>query len=211
VSLRRWVTAFGVLAGTVLLHEIAHAVATRRAGGQVREVGVGFGPVLARGRVADTNVTLRAIPIGGFAAVDVESLPPSKRIPVLVAGPLANIVTGLILRRLAGAVEPTALPGQTKTVEVGGLLSALTMLRRASAGGTRTLIRAAGDLNFSVGLANLLPIVPLDGGHIAAARFEAAGLRRETVDAFRRVSAAIFLWVALRVLLSDLSRLQSQR
>jgi membrane-associated protease RseP (regulator of RpoE activity) len=156
-------------------------------------------------------VTLRAIPFGGFAAVDVAALPPSRRVPVLVAGPLANIVVGLILRRLAGAVEPTALPGQKRVVEVGGLLSALTMLRRASAGGTRVLVRAAGDLNYSVGLANLLPIVPLDGGHIAAARIEAAGFKPGAVEAFRRISASIFVWVALRVLLSDLSRLQSSR
>jgi membrane-associated protease RseP (regulator of RpoE activity) len=200
-----------VLAGTVLLHEIAHAVATRRAGGSVREVAVGFGPVLARGRIAGTDVTLRAVPIGGFAAVDVAALPPSKRVPVLLAGPLANIVTGLLLRRLAGPVAPTMLPGQTRAVEVGGLLSALTMLRRASVGGTRALVRAAGDINFSVGLANLLPIVPLDGGHIAAARIEAAGFRRGTVEAFRRLSASIFFWIALRVLLSDLARLQSKR
>jgi membrane-associated protease RseP (regulator of RpoE activity) len=211
VSARQWATAFGVLAGTVLVHEIAHAVAARWAGGPVREVAVGFGPILARGRVGDTDVTLRAIPVGGFAAIDVAALPPSKRVQVLLAGPLANIASGLLLRRLAGRVEPMALPGQTRGVEVGGFLSALTMLRHASAAGTRTLVRAAGDLNLSVGLANLLPIVPLDGGHIAATRIEAAGAARGTVAAFRQISAAVFVWVALRVLLADLSRLHSNR
>jgi membrane-associated protease RseP (regulator of RpoE activity) len=211
MSAGRWLAAGGVLAGTVLLHEIAHAVAARRAGGRVREVAVGFGPPLARGRVAGTDVTLRAVPLGGFAAIDIDALSPSKRLPILLAGPLANILAGVVLRRLAGPGAPMTLPGQARAVEMGGLLSALTMLRRASADGTRTLIRAAGDLNLSVGVANLLPIVPLDGGHIAAARIEAAGAGRATVALFRQISAAIFTWVALRVLLADLARLKSGR
>lgn len=197
-----------MLGFTVLLHEVAHALAARRAGGSVREVAVGFGPVLSRRRVADVDVTLRAIPLGGFAAIDVERLPPAVRAPVLLAGPLANIAAGLLLRRLAGRVEPVGLPGQTRPVEMGGILSALALLRRASDGGARTLARAAGDINVSVGLANLLPLVPLDGGHLAAARMESAGVPHGAVQAFRQISAALFLGFALRVFLADLARLR---
>ncbi|MDQ7859619.1 MAG: site-2 protease family protein [Armatimonadota bacterium] len=205
---RRWLQAVGVLAGTVLVHEIAHAVAARRAGGEVREVGLGFGPPLARRRVADVDVTLRAIPLGGFAAIDVERLPPARRIPVLLAGPLANVAVGLALRLLAGRAGPTTLPGQTRRVEVGGMLAALAMLTQASARGPASLLRAAGDVNLSVGLANLVPAVPLDGGHLAAAQLEALGAGRGVIAAFRQVSAALFVSFALRVLLADLARLR---
>lgn len=206
MSWMRRAQAIGVLGFTVLLHEVAHALAARRAGGSVREVAVGFGPVLSRRRVGDLDVTLRAIPLGGFAAIDIERLPPGRRVPVLLAGPLANIAAGLVLRYLAGRVEPVGLPGQTRPVEMGGILSALALLHRASDEGARTLARAAGDINVSVGLANLLPLIPLDGGHLAAARMESAGMSRGAVMAFRQMSAALFLGFAVRVFFADLAR-----
>ncbi|MGQ0567946.1 MAG: site-2 protease family protein [Armatimonadota bacterium] len=208
MSWRRWAEATGVLAGTVMLHEVAHAIAARRAGGMVREVGIGFGPVLARGRIGGIDVTVRPIPFGGFAAIDIEQLPPARRVPVLLAGPLANIAVGVLLRTLARPEQPVTLPGQKRRVEVGGLLAALTMLMQASAAGPRTLARAAGDINLSIGMANLLPVLPLDGGHLATAQLEAAGASRSTLAAFRQITAGLFLWVAIRVLLADLARLR---
>jgi membrane-associated protease RseP (regulator of RpoE activity) len=206
----------GVLGGTVLLHEVAHAVAARRAGGVVREVGVGFGPVVARGRVRGVEVTLRPIPVGGFAAIDIEQLPPERRAGVLLAGPLANIGAGLLLRLAAravggGRVSLSALPGQTRPVEVGGLLAAFLMLARAAGAGPGALVRAAGDVNLGVGLANLLPVLPLDGGHLAAARLEASGASRATVLAFKQITAALFAWFVARVLVADLERLRAAR
>jgi len=215
MSWTRWAQALGVIGGTVLLHEVAHAVAARRAGGVVREVGVGFGPVVARCRIRGVDVTLRPVPIGGFAAIDVEKLPPRRRATVLLAGPLANIAAGLLLRQMAGfpaggrsGPGPVGLPGQTRPVEVGGLLAAMVMLRRAAAAGPRSLVRTAGDINLSVGLANLLPIVPLDGGHLVAAQLEAAGASRAAVFAFKQITAGLFAWLVSRVLVSDLVRLR---
>ncbi|MDR7518672.1 MAG: site-2 protease family protein [Armatimonadota bacterium] len=205
----RWLPAAGVLTGTVLLHEVAHAIAVRRMGGAVREVGVGFGPVLARRRMGGVNVSLRPILLGGFAAIEIDRLPPARRIPVLLAGPLVNIAAGLALRALAGPVPPVALPGQRSRVEVGGLMAALAMLTRASAAGPATLLRAAGDVNLSVGLANLAPILPLDGGHLAAAHLEAAGASRALLAFFRQITAGVFIWIALRVLLADLARFRT--
>jgi membrane-associated protease RseP (regulator of RpoE activity) len=211
MSASRWAQAIGVLAGTVLIHEVAHAVAARRAGGAVRELGIGFGPVLARRRIGGMDVTLRPVPLGGFAAIDVETLPPGRRLPVLLAGPLANIAAGLILRALARPETPVGLPGQTRRVEVGGMLAAVTMLRQASSAGPVALARAAGDINLSVGLANLLPVFPLDGGHVAAAQLEAAGASRAAVTAFKQITAGLFLSLAIRVLLADLARLRNGR
>jgi membrane-associated protease RseP (regulator of RpoE activity) len=206
---RRWIQAIGILGGTVLLHEVAHAVAARRAGGTVREVGIGFGPVLARRRIGGVDVTVRPIPFGGFAAIDIDQLPPDRRRPILLAGPAANIAAGLLLRGLARPRQPVGLPGQTNRLEVGGLLAAMAMLARAADLGPAALARAAGDINLSVGLANLLPVLPLDGGHLAAAHMEAAGVGRTTVNAFRQITAALFAWFAVRVLLTDLARLRT--
>jgi membrane-associated protease RseP (regulator of RpoE activity) len=208
MSAKGWAQAIGVLAGTVLVHEVAHALAARRVGGEVREVGIGFGPVLARRRIGGVDVSLRPIPIGGFAAIEVEKLPPRRRLPVLLAGPLANIAVGVLLRAVARPPVPIVLPGQTRAVEVGGVLAAIAMLREASSRGAATLVRAAGDINLSVGLANLLPVLPLDGGHIATAQLEAAGASHAAIGQFKRITAGLFLSFALRVFLADLARLK---
>jgi membrane-associated protease RseP (regulator of RpoE activity) len=192
----------------VLVHELAHAVVARRVGGTVREVGIGFGPPVARRRVGGVSVTLRPIPFGGYAAIDLDQLPAARRTPVLLAGPIANIAVGLLLRRLVRPHRVAGLPGQTRRMEVGGVLAAMAMLSRAADLGPAALARAAGDINLSVGLANLLPVLPLDGGHLAAAQLEAAGVGRTAVAVFRQVTAGLFVWFALRVLLADMARLR---
>jgi membrane-associated protease RseP (regulator of RpoE activity) len=125
---------------------------------------------------------------------------------VLLAGPLANIALGLLLRAVVRPAIPVLLPGQTRSVEVGGMLAALAMLRDASARGPATLVRAAGDINLSVGLANLLPVLPLDGGHVVTAELEAAGASPAVIERFKQITAGLFLSFALRVFLADLAR-----
>jgi membrane-associated protease RseP (regulator of RpoE activity) len=203
----RWAQALGVVGATVLLHELAHAVVARGVGGQVREVALGFGPPVARARIGGTLVSLRPLPVGGFAAIEIDRLPPARRIPVLLAGPLANVVAGLVLRALGDRRSPDRLPGQRRAVEVGGLLAALAMLQQAARMGPQALVRTAGVLNLSVGLANLLPVLPLDGGHLALARMEAAGVSPTARRWFRHLTAGLFLGLAARVFVADVARL----
>ncbi|MDR7554901.1 MAG: site-2 protease family protein [Armatimonadota bacterium] len=199
--------ALGVIGATVALHELAHAAVARAVGGQVREVALGFGPPVARGRIGGTTLSLRPVPLGGFAAIDIDRLPPARRLPVLLAGPLANLAVGFVLRALGDRRGPDRLPGQRRAVEVGGLLAALAMLQQAASMGPQALVRTAGVLNFSVGLANLLPLVPLDGGHLAMARMEAAGVSPAARRWFRRLTVGLFVGLVARVFFADLARL----
>ncbi len=210
----RWARAAGIVGGTVLLHEAAHLLAALRCGVPVREVGLGLGPALARVRVRGIDVTLRPLPLGGLAAVDVDGVAPRRRVPVLLAGPLANIAAGLLLRLAARTPAPPLpqLPGERPgRIQVGGPLSVLALLAGADDGGPRALAAAAGAVNLSVGISNLLPLFPLDGGHLAVAQLEASGARPECVSAFRQASAALFVWIALRALLGDLVRSAAPR
>lgn len=203
----RWAKALGVLSGTVLLHEVAHAVAARRVGGKVSEVGIGFGPRLLARRFGDTLVSLRPLLFGGFAAIDVERLPPERRIPVLLAGPLANILAGLLLlpARVTPAQVSAIVPPGSPRVQLAGLIGALSMLLRVD---NATALRfLAAQINLSVGLANLLPLMPLDGGHLAMARMEAKGVPADQRNLFRQISALLFFRLLLAVLLQDLRRI----
>jgi regulator of sigma E protease len=215
----RWLRGIGILAGTVLVHELAHALAAWRVGAPVKEVAVGFGPRLFSRKMHGTTVSVRPILLGGFAAIDMEALPPQRRAPVLLAGPFANLLVGLLLLpRRVTMVDPTATPAGGPTdgeapempvpkVQISGVLGAMAMLARVRDGGT--LRSMAGQINLSVGLTNLLPLMPLDGGHLALAKMESRGVGAAGRDFFRHTTALVFLWLLLQVIASDLRRLRS--
>ncbi len=214
---RRWARAFAVLTGTVLVHELAHAVAAWRVGGRVQEIAVGFGPrVLAR-RIGGTTLSLRPLLIGGFAAIDVDKLPPDRRALVLLAGPFANLLLGLLLLppRLPpdAAMPPDAAEAvvgpRPPRVQIAGIVGATNMLLRTDH--PLALRFLVAQINLSVGLANLLPLMPLDGGHFALAKMEAKGVPPAGRHLFRHTSAALFFWLLLQVLASDLRRLRPAR
>ena len=71
-----------LLSGLVLLHELGHFVAARRAGVTVHEFGIGFPPrakvLFKRG---DTIYTLNWLPIGGFVRMEGEERSPADGTP----------------------------------------------------------------------------------------------------------------------------------
>jgi hypothetical protein len=86
-----------LLAGSVALHEVGHAVAVRLVGGSLQEFRLGFGPVLTRTQVGRTTVDIRALIIAGHVGWQV---PPTIRRAQLVfvaaAGPAVHLVLVLI-------------------------------------------------------------------------------------------------------------------
>lgn len=208
----RWLRGIGILAGTVLVHELAHAAAALRMGAPVREVSVGFGPRLFVRRFGSTTVSLRPILLGGFAAIDMEALPPQRRAPVLLAGPFANLLVGLLLlpRRITMvAADPAEgdVAAPVPQLQISGVLGAMALLAKVRDGAT--LRSMAGQINLSVGLTNLLPLMPLDGGHLALAKMEARGVGSTGRDLFRHSTALVFFWLLLRVMAGDLRRLRA--
>jgi regulator of sigma E protease len=68
----------GVLVGLVLLHELGHFVAAKRAGVTVHEFGIGIPPRAAiLFRRGDTTYTLNWLPIGGFVRMEGEAVSPA--------------------------------------------------------------------------------------------------------------------------------------
>jgi regulator of sigma E protease len=92
----------------IVLHELGHFVAARALKVEVEEFGLGFPPRIKRlFRLWDTDFTLNAIPLGGFVRPKGENDPnvpgglaassPWVRLAVLFAGPLTNLVAGVLL------------------------------------------------------------------------------------------------------------------
>lgn len=114
-----WVLTILGIVVLIVLHELGHFVLARRNGVRVNEFAVGFGPKLLAWTSprSGTQYTVRALPIGGFCAMEGEdnrvseaqqqrdflagagvsesnfqAKSPWRRLAIVVAGPLANFV-----------------------------------------------------------------------------------------------------------------------
>lgn len=111
---------FGLLIG---IHELGHFIAAKLSGVRVLEFSIGMGPLLWHRDGKETKYSLRLLPLGGFCSMegeDEESEDPRafsraagwKKFLILIAGSLANFLTGLIIilclfATSAGYVTPT--------------------------------------------------------------------------------------------------------
>ncbi len=99
------IVIFGIL---IALHEFGHFITAKLLGVRVNEFAIGMGPLLWSTTKGETQYSLRAIPIGGFCAMEGEdeatddpgsfsNKPGWKKFIVLVAGSFMNFLTGLVL------------------------------------------------------------------------------------------------------------------
>ena len=97
---------FGLL---IALHEFGHFAAAKLCGVKVNEFAIGMGPKLFHKKGKETEYTIRALPIGGFCAMEGEeegespdprafpNRPWWQRLIILLAGVLMNFLTGLVI------------------------------------------------------------------------------------------------------------------
>jgi regulator of sigma E protease len=128
----------------VLVHELGHFLAARRAGVKVYEFSIGFpfSPrVLTLFRHRETEFTLRLLPLGGFVsfakdgdeeAADLFGASSCNRAAILSAGPLFNIAFALLifvpvlaLGRHVPAPEALALSAKTVWSVMAGTVDML--------------------------------------------------------------------------------------
>src|SRR4051794_37758293 len=113
-----WLLAFLGFAALIILHEFGHFAAAKAVGMRVERFSLFFPPLLWRRQgKGETEYAIGAIPLGGYVKISGmnphEELPPGeehrayfrqpvwKRIVVILAGPMVNIViAGIILTGL---------------------------------------------------------------------------------------------------------------
>lgn len=99
------IIAFGIL---IAVHEGGHFLAAKAFGVKVNEFALGMGPKLLKKQGKETLYTLRALPLGGFCAMEGEdeqtgdpraftAKPAWQRAIILCAGAAMNYLIGLIL------------------------------------------------------------------------------------------------------------------
>lgn len=122
-----------VLSFLVLVHELGHFLAARRAGVCVEAFSIGFGPRLVGLQVGETEYRICAVPFGGYVAMrgeqpgdaqgaalprSFESVSLGWRAVIVAAGPVVNIVFAVVVVWIVGMVgvrEPS------KSLVVGGV------------------------------------------------------------------------------------------
>jgi regulator of sigma E protease len=114
------------LGGMIFVHELGHFIAARWAKIEVEEFGFG----LPSYKIATlftwqgTEFTIHALPLGGFVRPKGENDPnvpgglaaatPWKRLVVLFAGPVMNLLTAIVVFSFLIASEGVAVPGSVK-------------------------------------------------------------------------------------------------
>ena len=158
----------GIIFGSVVLHELGHALVARNSGMQAK------GIIL--------------LPIGGITVLDEAHAIPDplnawkRDIRIAVAGPLVN----LVIAAVAALFLSAAMPGLSLTAKP---------LMHSSA-----LLRSLVWTNVYLGLFNLLPAYPMDGGRALRALFSR---RMDMVQATQRavrighVFAILFMMVGI--------------
>lgn len=114
------------LGGMIFVHELGHFIAARWAGVEVEEFGFGL-PSYKLATLftwKGTEFTIHALPLGGFIRPKGENDPnvpgglaaanPWKRLVVLFAGPLMNLITAILVFSFLIASEGVPLPGLIK-------------------------------------------------------------------------------------------------
>ncbi|MGN0094888.1 MAG: M50 family metallopeptidase [Corynebacterium sp.] len=112
---------------TIALHEAGHMVAARVCGMRVRRYFIGFGPTVLSTTRGHTEYGLKAIPLGGFCDIAGMTVndpwteeeephlminkPAWKRVFVMMAGILVNIVLGMLI--IFGVAVSFGLPDTT--------------------------------------------------------------------------------------------------
>jgi membrane-associated protease RseP (regulator of RpoE activity) len=164
-------------------------------------------------------------PAVGYIGVEFKNVPywyhrlgPIAAIPAAFA--LVGHVTGAILSNLAHLFSPGGVSGIAHNVAHPGtslsgsnvqsrpisLLGIIQMLLDDLRGNPGQFIGLLMLVNISFGLVNMLPVLPLDGGHVAIAVYERARTRRGAtayhadVNKFVPVSLLVFGFLALMTL-----------
>ena len=103
-----YLVAVLVFVFVIFIHEFGHFISAKLLGVRVNEFAIGFGPALFKKQGKETLYAIRAVPFGGYCAMEGEDETSEdekafcnkkawKRFIIIVAGAFMNLVLGLIL------------------------------------------------------------------------------------------------------------------
>lgn len=137
----------------------------------------------ARGTNVD-NITLFLF--GGVANIDREPDSPRSELLITIVGPLTSMLLGLIFLFIGRLIEPSL---NLLITDPTAILSQLSP--------TATILFWLGSVNIAVGLFNLIPGFPLDGGRVLRATLWAITNNLQTATRYASWSGQGFAWILM--------------
>lgn len=227
----------------IFIHEGGHFLVSKICKVKVNEFSIGFGPKILKKQGKETLYSLRLIPLGGFVSMEGEetasedqksytkaSIP--KKIAIVVAGALVNIVFGLLIYLILALIALRSLP---LAIQATGsfafsIVDSLKMIftgqvgiddMTGPVGISEAVVQTTSIFNYvyimavisvSLGVTNLLPIPALDGGKLLILIIEAIRkkpLKQETEAQIQLIGFSILIALSIFVTYNDISRLVS--
>lgn len=208
------IVGFPFLLLCIALHEGVHIAVARAFGILPKRIDIGLGPkeLTWRGTVRGVPVSVSALPIAGRVELE-EGIPLIPYLAILLSAPLSTVLLGMSM--VVAAEGPHVVGGLVKSGlampyilgrifvdSVSRPAALLTLLRGDGVYPTQmpTLFDAwilLGFVAFFLGIFNLLPFFPLDGGQAVIAMLEAVGLRGERVKLWLRLAGIVILGLIL--------------
>lgn len=225
----------------VLIHEGGHFITAKIFKIKVNEFAIGFGPQIFAKEKGETKYALRLIPLGGFVNMEGEeersdkegsfseaSIP--KRIAIVLAGGLVNILFGILLYYIISSIALNSLyTGLINTKNfVFSIFKSITVLFTGGlnvnqmtgiVGISDIVVNTNGILNYlyimalisaSLGITNLLPFPPLDGGKVVIYLIEAIRrkpMKEETELRIQSLGFSLLIILAVFVTYNDIIRI----
>jgi len=234
----------------VFIHEGGHFCVAKLCKINVKEFSIGFGPKIISKLKNGTNYEIRLIPLGGFVNLEGEEelsdkegsfskASTSKKIAIILAGALVNIIFGLIAFFILILVRYKAIENATFSESfiyafysswgliVGtlkGIMQLFTfklsindftgpvgisqMVSQTSS--FAEFIYLLSIVSISLGVTNLLPIIPLDGGKVVIYIIEAIRKKPisvKTQEIIGTVGLYIIMGLSIIVTFNDIMRI----
>jgi len=229
-----------ILGVLVFIHEGGHFLVAKLFKIKVNEFAIGFGPTVFSKVKGETKYALHLIPVGGFVDMEGEAersdaegsfskASIGKRIAIVAAGALVNIVFGLLIYFILVTVKVNI---STAVVAVKDfIISVIESLKLLFTGGMNpnqmvgivgisdivantkgisNYLSIMASISVSLGVTNLLPIPPLDGFKIVIYIIEAIRrkpLKEETEIKIQYWGIAILLALFIFVTYNDIARI----
>ena len=225
----------------VLIHEGGHFLVAKLFKIKVNEFAIGFGPRIFAKEKGETIYALRLIPLGGFVIIEGEeersekagsfsqaSIP--KRIAIVAAGGLVNIIFGVVLYYIISSISLNSMYlGLIDTKDfIISIFDSIRLLFTGSismnqmtgiVGISDIVVNTNGIMNYlyimalisaSLGITNLLPLPPLDGGKIVIYLIEAIRrkpMKEETELRIQSLGFSLLILLAIFVTYNDIVRI----
>ncbi len=223
----------------ILIHETGHFLVAKAFDVKIKQFAIGFGPTLLRKQGKETSYEIKAIPMGGFVnmlgeeepvederAYNKKSIP--QKICILFAGGAVNIVFGLLLCAIIASsilgfkngiiftgeflIETfkgigQLFTGQLKAEQLVGVVGISDMV--ISTTGIQDFAYLMAIISVSLGITNLLPFPPLDGGKILLLIIEAVRrkpMNRDTEMGIQLAGFFLLIMLSIFVTYNDIVR-----